>query len=321
MVYIHEGKEEPLKGLTVAITASRRALELAHIVSTYGGTPFIAPTVGIKTDGSRAAEESERFGNLLASRKTDYVVFLTTVGLHSMLLGGKKIFADASIIEALQSTKIVARSPKVSSYLEEIGLKHFLLPEESTIEAVVDLLLSQNMKNRTVAIVWHGLRSVDAVERLRRSGAQVIEFFGYSYSIETSEGGTKLLDSLKFRSVAPSETGTLELISRVNGGLIDVITFTSPPSVLNLLEFANLNSLKGSLVHSLKTNVIVAAIGPSTKKALEENGVKVDVIPSTFKMGPMIDSLAEYVINTSRGDALANTRSSKFPLTSFPGSS
>ena len=37
----------PLRGLTVAITGSRRASELAHLVLTFGGVPYVAPTVGI----------------------------------------------------------------------------------------------------------------------------------------------------------------------------------------------------------------------------------------------------------------------------------
>ncbi|HEY9388018.1 MAG TPA: uroporphyrinogen-III synthase, partial [Nitrososphaeraceae archaeon] len=46
---------------------------------------------------------------------------------------------------------------------------------------------------------------------------------------------------------------------------------------------------------SLNTNVIVAAVGPSTKEVLEENGIDVDVMPQVFKMGSMVKSLSDYV--------------------------
>jgi hypothetical protein len=39
-----------LDGLTVAITSSRRAGELARIVENLGGETYIAPTLGIEAD-------------------------------------------------------------------------------------------------------------------------------------------------------------------------------------------------------------------------------------------------------------------------------
>jgi len=37
-----------LSGITVAITSSRRASELASLVRKFGGVPYIAPTIGIE---------------------------------------------------------------------------------------------------------------------------------------------------------------------------------------------------------------------------------------------------------------------------------
>jgi len=50
-----------------------------------------------------------------------------------------------------------------------------------------------------------------------------------------------------------------------------------------------------SLKDSLNGNVIVAAVGPSTREALEENGCYVEVMPQIFKMGPMVKSLCDYI--------------------------
>jgi hypothetical protein len=41
-----------LRGITVAITSSRRASELASIVRKFGGVPYIAPTIGIRNDNA-----------------------------------------------------------------------------------------------------------------------------------------------------------------------------------------------------------------------------------------------------------------------------
>jgi uroporphyrinogen-III synthase len=50
---------------------------------------------------------------------------------------------------------------------------------------------------------------------------------------------------------------------------------------------------------SLNQDIIVVAVGPSTKKALAENRVKVDVMPKVYKMGPMVKALSDYVIQTN----------------------
>jgi uroporphyrinogen-III synthase len=53
--------------------------------------------------------------------------------------------------------------------------------------------------------------------------------------------------------------------------------------------------LRESLISSLNSHVIVAAVGPSTKKTLEENYVHVDVMPAVYKMGAMVKSLSDYL--------------------------
>lgn len=53
--------------------------------------------------------------------------------------------------------------------------------------------------------------------------------------------------------------------------------------------------MKEPLLFSLNNNVIVVAIGPSTKKALEEYTIQVDVMPQIYKMGPMVKELVNYL--------------------------
>jgi uroporphyrinogen-III synthase len=98
-----------------------------------------------------------------------------------------------------------------------------------------------------------------------------------------------------FQFLAPDENIVVKLIEDVISGNIDVITFTSPPSVRDLFKIANIRHMNSSLKDSLNGNVIVAAVGPSTKEALEENGCYVDVMPQIFKMGPMVKSLCDYI--------------------------
>ena len=53
-----DNKALPLRGLTVAITGSCRASELAQLITNFGGKPYVAPTIGIEArpDISKEAE-------------------------------------------------------------------------------------------------------------------------------------------------------------------------------------------------------------------------------------------------------------------------
>jgi uroporphyrinogen-III synthase len=100
--------------------------------------------------------------------------------------------------------------------------------------------------------------------------------------------------------VAPNEKRVIRLIRDIIAGKIDSITFTSPPSVHDLIKIAQANRLSDALKKSLNTDVVVVAVGPSTKNALEENGITVDVMPQVARMGPMVKALDEYISTSNR---------------------
>ena len=71
----------------------------------------------------------------------------------------------------------------------------------------------------------------------------------------------------------------------------------------NLFEVAAEHGLEELLKDALKerNDIVIVAVGPSTKGALEEHGVKVDVMPEVSAMGAMMNALAEHV--KKAGDA------------------
>ncbi len=78
-------------------------------------------------------------------------------------------------------------------------------------------------------------------------------------------------------------------------GTVDSITFTSPPAVKEFFEFAKRNNKINSLKEMLNSNVLVVSVGPSTSKMLARFHVLADIIPTTYRMGPMIKELADYI--------------------------
>src|SRR5215208_2807782 len=98
-----------LAGLTVAITGSRRASELAHLVTSFGGRPYFAPTVGIEASQD-LSKEAEFFINKIVEERVDYVVFMTGPGVYSLMSAAKNLRMEKKFVEALQKTIVIARS-------------------------------------------------------------------------------------------------------------------------------------------------------------------------------------------------------------------
>ena len=284
-----------LEGLTVAITASRRALELAHLINTFGGTPYISPTVGIETSMD-ASKEAADFIKKLVEEKLDYVVFMTGPGVYSLMSAAKKLQLERDLIEALKQVVVIARSLKPKIALAHYGIKTDVVPEENTADGIVKLLKkSSSMQGKKIGVLWHGSYFPILKNEMSAAGAEVFEFSTYSYSLDLKESGAKILEEMGFKSVYPEQAKVIKLIEAINNGLIHAITFTSPPSARDLFKIAEDHKIKEPLLVSLNNNVIVVAIGPSTKKALEENKVQVDVMPEMYKMGPMVKALTNYL--------------------------
>ena len=284
-----------LSNLTVAVTGSRRAQELAHIIRSFGGIPYIAPTIGIEIPES-SAEQGKQFIVKIIRERPDYVVFMTGPGVYSLFDIAKRSGIQESLTNALHNTTIVCRSEKPKMALSHFKLRSHLVPkDENTAKGVLRLLQKQDLLHKKIAIFWHGSYSQELRDELQRDGATVFESSTYTYSGKLDSAGALILEKMGFKYDSPNEAVVIELIEKINKGSVDAITFTSPPSAQELLRIATSHNLEASLRKDLNARVIVTVIGPSTRSVLEKNGVFVDVMPETYKMGSMVKSLSDFV--------------------------
>jgi uroporphyrinogen-III synthase len=284
-----------LSNVNVAVTASRRASELAQVIRSLGGKPYIAPTTGIETEKHTVSEVS-KFIELVTERRPDYVVFMTGPSVYSLINLSSELGKKDLLLNKLRNTKLVARSPKTQMSLSNFGLKPSLLPNlDYTSEGVLHLFKSMDVMEKIIAIVWHGTSSQQLVDGLQRMRNRIIEIFVYRYTESFDPTGAGILENMGFKSVHSDETRVTNLIRDINFGSIDAITFTSPPSVRGLFKIANTHGLGESLRNSLNSITIVVAVGPSTARELDKNGVGVDAVPVVYKMKPMINALADFI--------------------------
>jgi uroporphyrinogen-III synthase len=283
-----------LSGLVVVVTASRRASELARIIRFFDGIPYVAPTIGIEVN-QRTTEEAERFIYKLLREKVDYAVFMTGPGVYSLMSTARNLGIEKELIRTLQQVTVVARSLKPKEALAMHEIKTEIVPKDNTSEGIAQLLKGIGVTGKRVFIVWHGSYSSELKTELEADGAIVFESSTYIYSTQLKEKGSEILKTMGYEYIPPDETKVLKLIEDISHTHVGAITFTSPPAARELFKIASQHGLSESLRTSLNSGVIVVAIGPSTQKALEENDVHVDVMPTIYKIGSMIKSLCDYL--------------------------
>lgn len=285
----------PLSGLTIAVTASRRATELAQLITNLGGTPYIAPTVAIATS-KETKENAYQFITETLNRKIDFIIVSTGPGIQAIFNIAKALGSDEQFIEHLKQIPIIARSTKPQQVLSRYGTKtNVSVPTTPTLEACIKLLMKHDISNKRIAISWHGANTQTHIKRLEQAGATILEVSAYKYSAHFNTGGTKLLQSLGYDHVQPDTGKIIALIEDLVQRHVDIITFTSPPAVVNLFKIAKTHNLTERLRTALDMHTVTVAIGPSTEAALEKHGIHAKVIPETFKMGPMIAALIHYL--------------------------
>ena len=127
----------------------------------------------------------------------------------------------------------------------------------------------------------------------------VFECLTYHYSTVLEPRGAEVLGSIGFRYKAPDEKAVVKLIQEIveRSRRIDAITFTSPPAAAGLFEVAADHGLEEQLRRALKerADLVVVAVGSSTRSELHELGVRVDVMPEVSAMGAMMNALATHV--------------------------
>jgi uroporphyrinogen-III synthase len=220
---------------------------------------------------------------------------MTGVGVFNLFHNLQKLHKLNTVIEKLKDTIVIARSNKPKMELRKFGIKTNFVPNINTIDGIFNLLKRFDVKNKNIGILWHGDSSSSFKKRLASLGANVFDFSSYTYSARLEQTNASMLEEMGYNYVAPNEEKIKMLIEDIMKGTVDSITFTSPPAVKEFFEFAKRNNKINSLRAKLNSNVLVVSVGPSTSKMLARFHVVVDIIPSTYRMGPMIKELADNI--------------------------
>jgi uroporphyrinogen-III synthase len=267
----------PLAGKTIAFLESRRAAEVARMIERQGGTPYVTPTLREVPIEDDAAIQS--WLHRLAASEFQIVVFLTGVGCRTLLeTAGRIGVLDAGLV-GLAGARVVARGPKPVQVLKEYRVRiDYVPPEPNTSDELLLEMARWDLPGQRIGLQCYG-GSTPFLERLRAglasAGAQLDEVMPYRW-----EGP---LDDRPVR----------DLITTCLAGRVDALAVMSSSQIHNLFVVAEEHDRAEALQRALNDpRVLVAAVGPVTRNAIESHGVHVDLEPEHPKMGHLITAIA-----------------------------
>lgn len=267
-------------GLRVLALESRRAPELAKLISTYSGEPVVAPAmreVPLETN-----TEALAFAADLLSGKYEMVIFLTGVGTRALLGVVETKYEREDYITALQRIKVVARGPKPAAALRELGLTPAVTaPEPNTWRELLQALDGAansapefRLRGARLAVQEYGVSNPELLEGLKERGASVTRVPVYQWALP--------------KDLAPLRAAVQALAK----GEIDVVFFTTSVQAKHLFQVAAEMNVEDSMTRGLH-RAVIASIGPTTSEELQRRGIRADLEPSHPKMGFLVKEAAE----------------------------
>ena len=267
-------------GLRVLSLESRRAPELAKLITTYGGEAIVAPSM--REVPLESNTEALAFAAALFEGKFDMVIFLTGVGARALLNVVETANKRDEYIASLQRVKVVARGPKPVAALREIGITPAITaPEPNTWHELLSALDDAakvspdlSLQGARVAIQEYGVSNPALLAGLRERGAQVTRVPVYQWALP--------------HDLAPLRSA----ITAIAEGTVDVALFTTAVQAIHIFQVAAELKLEEQVKNGL-ARAIVASIGPTTSEELRRHGIQADLEPSHPKMGFLVKETSE----------------------------
>ena len=283
-------------GMRVLALESRRAGEIAKLIRNYGGAPTVAPAM--REIPLKSNQEALEFAGALLRGDVDVVIFLTGVGIRSLLSVIETRYQRENFLAALRKVKVASRGPKPSAVLKELQVPITVTaPEPCTWRELVSALdngLGEDLGGLRIAIQEYGAPSTELMEALTERGSQILRVPVYNWAL-------------------PEDLGPLrDAVSAIVERRMDVVIFLTAVQMVHLSQVASEMGQLDALREALQDTVVLS-IGPSTSEELRRQGVTPDFEPSHPKMGFLVNEAAQCaakLLAGKRSPAVAAKKSS-----------
>lgn len=226
-------------------------------------------------------DELRRVTELVIDKPPDVVVVTTGIGFRGWFEAAHGWDVADELMDALASTRILARGPKARGAVRQVGLCEEWSPESEASPEVLDRLLADGAAGMRVAVQLHGAASewepnADICDALTMAGAEVIKVPVYRWE-------------------PPEDNRPMDqLIAMIVNAEVDAVSFTSAPAVASMLQRAKALGCLGELVDALREHVAAVCVGPVTAAPLRRLGVPY-MHPQRYRLGALARLIADEI--------------------------
>jgi uroporphyrinogen III methyltransferase/synthase len=252
---------KPLFGRGIVITRPEaQAEEMSELLRRNGARVIPFPVIRIAPPESW--EELDRALDRLESYR--WIIFTSANGVSFFF---KRLRERGRDIRDLKGIRIATIGPATASAVEALGIRVDLVPEAFVSEGVVKAFAGEDLQGSRVLLP----RAKEARDVIPEG----LAVMGAVCDIATT-----------YRTVR-SDRNASELVPVLDEGKVDVITFTSPSTVVNFLRIMGPD-------FRLPSQVRIACIGPVTEAAARKAGLRVDILQEHYTIPGLVDALVAF---------------------------
>ena len=253
----------PFKGKTIVITRTiEQSRESAEAFIQLGAKVIIFPTLNIVPPSSW-----KEFDNIvLKEKKVDFIIFTSAHAVRMFINRSNELNKAFNF----KKIKIVAVGNKTAAVCEKLNVPVNIIPKKFSGEGVISELSKFDLKNKTIFIPQSEIGREELPEELEARGAILKVAPVYNVALPDRETIKDRIDELK--NTQP-----------------DLFIFTSPSTFKNYLQILDITNPAQYF-----REYDIAAIGPTTRAAIENRNVRVTIMPDEYTINGLVKATLEY---------------------------
>jgi uroporphyrinogen-III synthase len=254
--------DQPLKEKTVLVARNIEQLEetISLFEKEFNSVLFF-PSIAV-----RPLDDYSLFDSLINNQKFDYLIFSSANAVENF----SKRIKELNLKFDYSSCKVIAVGEKTKSICLQKNISVDFVPALFSAKGVIELLKGHNISGKNIFIPGSDIARDELVLGLTRLKANVYAVPVYTVGLPD------------IATVTPA-------LEKLNSGNIDWFVFTSPSTYNNFLQLAEIRNPS-----SYFKEKNIAAIGPTTKEAVNLSGVDVTVIPSEYTLEGIIKEIKNF---------------------------
>lgn len=259
-------ENRPLYGWRVLVPRTKeQAAAMSARLASYGAIPQSVPTISVESPRNPA--QMDRAIKGIVEGRYKWIVFTSTNAVTAVW---DKIFELGLDARDFAGVHLAAVGEKTAEAIRRKGMVPEIVPKPN----------KQNAEG-LVEVFPNYVEDIDAVGRVLLPRADIA---GDALVAGLEALGWEVDDVVAYRTVRAAPPSA-EVRDMIKTGGFDAVAFTSGSTVRNLVGIAG----------KPHQRTIIACIGPSTKAAAEDMGLRVDVVPEVADVPSLVDALAAHV--------------------------